>query len=205
MLKSRALLLAFALACSAKCCAQAIQRKHLVTTFGGGGGFTAMDTSIDSLDAQRAETGSVRLAFAYAITDRWSLGAHYDRIGTDRTSSATELLRFTTYMIEGTYRPWIGQQGAVEVQLAFGPSLMALKPWGQGLPLKTQSTAIALGVRYLHMISGTIGAFVALDHTASRSSNITDYNGQPIIDAENNAMRLDWNSQRVNAGIVVRF
>ena len=189
----------------AKCGAQAVQRKHLITTFGGGGGFTAMDTNIDSLDAQGAETGSMRLAFAYAITDRWSLGVHYDRIGTDRTSSRTESLRFTTYMFEGTYRPWIGQRGALEVQLAFGPSLMALKPWGQGLPLKTQSTALSFGAHYLYMVSGTLGAFVSVDHTASRSSRITDYNGQPITDAENNAMQLDWNSQRVNTGLVVRF
>lgn len=205
MLKPHALLLGVALACGVECDAQAIQRKQLVTTFGGGGGFTTMNTSIDSLGTRGAETGSVRLAFAYAITARWSVGVHYDRIGTDRTSSATELLRFTTYLIEGSYRLWIGEHGALEVQLGLGPSLMALKPWNQGLPLKTQSTAIALGVRYMHMISGTIGAFASLDHSASRSANITDYNGQPVRDAQNEAMELDWNSQRVNAGLVVRF
>ena len=188
-----------------ECHAQAVQHRHLITTFGGGGGFTSMTTSIDSLGTHGAETGSVRFAFAYALSGKWSLGAHYDRIGSDRTSSAAELLRFTTYMIEGTYRPWTGPHATLELQLAMGPSLMALKPWHQGLPYKTQSAALALGIRYLHLFSGTLGAFVSLDYTASHSASVTDYDGQPIKDADNNALELAWNSERVNAGLVVRF
>lgn len=187
------------------CVAQAIQRKHLVMTFGGRVGLTTVSSSIDSLGTRSAETGEVRFAVAYALSDKWSLGVHYDRIGTDRTSSAVELLRFTTYLVEGVYRPWIGEKAAIEVQFAFGPSLMAMKPWGQGLPFKCQSTAFAFGTRYLHMFSGTVGAFASVDHAASRSANITDYNGQQITDAADNALPLDWNSQRISAGLVVRF
>lgn len=188
-----------------ECTAQAIHRKHLVMTFGGGAGITTMKSSIDSLGMRSAETGEVRFAVAYAISDKWSIGMHYDRIGTDRTSSAVELLRFTTYMIEGVYRPWIGEKAAIEVQLAFGPSLMAAKQWGQGLPMKCQSTALAVGARYLHMFSGTVGAFASVDHATSRSAHITDYNGQQITDAADNALKLDWSSQRISAGLVVRF
>lgn len=195
------LLLAF----GRECAGQAIQRKHLLMTFGGGAGLTMVKSSIDSLGTRSAETGEVRFAVAYAISDRWSIGVHYDRIGTDRTSSAVELLRFTTYLIEGVYRPWVGSKAAVEVQFAFGPSLMSMKPWGQGLPLKCQSTAFALGARYLHMFSGTVGGFAAVDHAASRSNYVTDYNGQQITDANDNALKLDWNSQRISAGLVVRF
>jgi len=204
-MRDRILPLVMAVWCAAACNAQGVQREQLVMTIGGGGGFTTLTSSIDSLGTGGAETGAVRFAVAYAITDKWSIGVHYDRIGTDRTSSATESLRFTTYMIEGVYRPWIGERGAVELQLAFGPSLMALKPWGQGLPMKAQSTALAFGARYLRMFSGTVGGFIGVDHAASRSANVTDYNGQQISDADNNALKIEWNSQRITAGLMVRF
>lgn len=201
----RSLIVPIVFALAASCVAQAVQRKQLITSLGGGGGFTTIHSTTDSLAGSGISTGSVTFGFAYALGDRWSVGIHYDRIGSDRTGNSIELMRFTTFLLEGTYRPWIGQRAAFEARLAIGPSVMALLPIGQRSPLKATNNAASFGVRYLHMISGGIGGFIGLEHTVSNGVNITDYEGRPITNPANEQVHLDWNSQRANAGLFVRF
>jgi len=203
MVRSIVLLLAFAIPDPSV--GQAVQRKHLITSLGGGGGFTSIHNTTDSLAGSGIATGSVTFSFAYALGDRWSIGVHYDRIGSDNAGSSIALMRFTTYMLEGTYRPWVGQRAAIETRLAIGPSVMALQSFDRALPLKATNNAAALGIRYLRLFSGGVGAFIGLEHTASNGVSVTDYEGHPIANAANEQLQLDWNSQRLNAGLFVRF
>lgn len=184
---------------------QAVHRKQLITSLGAGAGLITVDNTADTISTSNTTASSITFRFAYALSDRWSLGLHYDRIGTDRAGGATELLRFTTYLVEGTYRPWIGENAALEVNLAVGPSVMALRPFSQNLPLRGFTNAASIGVRYLHRIGSTLGAFVSLDHSAANGLTVTDYNGDAIKNANGDPIKLDWNSQRVNAGAVVVF
>lgn len=184
---------------------QAVHRKQLITCLGAGAGLITVDHTADTLSTSNAAAGSITFRFAYALSDRWSLGLHYDRIGTDRAGGATELLRFTTYLVEGTYRPWIGERAAMELNLAVGPSVMALRTFSQSLPLRGTANAVSLGARYVHRIGSTLGAFVSVDHAAANGTTITDYNGDAIENANGDPIKLDWNSERLNAGLVLVF
>ena len=203
---SRALLLPIAIAAMANTApAQAVHRHHLLTSLGAGAGLITLSNTVDTISSSNTTAGSITFRFNYAIADRWSLGVHYDRIGTDRAGKAVELLRFTTYLLEGTYRPWIGERGALETSLAVGPAIMSLRPFDQSLPLRGRSNAACFSVRYLHRFGSTMGAFVSVEHTASNSMPVTDFNGDPIELANGQVLNLDWNGQRVNAGVVVVF
>ncbi len=185
--------------------AQAVQRRQLLTSLGAGAGLVTVENTLDTICTSNTTAGAMTFRFGYALSDRWSLGVHYERIGTDRAGKATELLRFTTYMLEGAYRPWIGKRAALEVNAAIGPSLMALRPFSQRLPVRGRTNALDLGVRYLYRFNKTIGGFIAVDHTAATDMTVTDYNGDVIKDANGDAIRLDWHSQRVNVGLLVMF
>ncbi len=185
--------------------AQSVHKGHLITSLGAGVGSLTVSNIPDSISTSHTTAGSVTFRFAYALSDRWSLGMHYDRIGTDRSGNTTDLLRFTAFLAQVTYRPWIGARAALETNIAVGPSLMALKPFSQDLPLRGQRSAINIGVRYLHMVGKTLGAFVSLDHVACAAMNVTDYNGDAIADKNGDRVVLDWNSQRFDAGLFVRF
>lgn len=205
MAAARSILLPIVLAVALSSPGQSIQRKQLITALGVGGGLTAIHNTADSLAGTGITTGSVTFGFAYALGDRWSIGIHYDRIGSDRTGNSIALMRFTTYMLEGSYRPWVGRHAAVEARVAFGPSVMALRPRGQALPLRAANNVVSLGIRYLHMITGGTGAFVSLEHAGSNGVSVTDFEGQRITNTLNEPLRLNWSSQRLNAGVYVRF
>lgn len=149
--------------------------------------------------------GSATFRFAYAVNRKLSFGAHYDRVGTDRTPEGMDRVRFTTYMVECAYRPWQSERSALELYAAIGPSLMSMRVLDRDLPLGGRNTAGALGARYLRFFGSTLGMFVALDHAGSVSMMVTDYEGTAIKDAEGRAVQLDWSSQRVNAGLLIRF
>ncbi|MBK6832522.1 MAG: hypothetical protein IPG92_18110 [Flavobacteriales bacterium] len=200
----RCALTGIALLFSVGVCAQALHRKQLITSLGAGPGLVTVDHTTDTITTSNTTAGSMTLRFAYALSDRWSIGVHYDRIGTDRAGKATELLRFTTYLLEErTDRG--SDRAALEVNLAVGPTLMTLKPFSQNLPLRGRSNAVNIGVRYLHRFGSTLGAFVAVDHAAAANMAVTDYNGDAITDAKGEPITLDWNSQRVNVGLGVVF
>lgn len=185
---------------------QAVHRKHLITSFGAGIGqlrtFTGADSS--GYEARNATCGVVRFAFAYAITDHWSLGFHYDRLGTEGFTSVTNKVRFTTYQLEAIWRPWIGENGTIETHAAFGAGLMALTPRRSDLPLRSGSGVLTFGGRYVQMFSNVIGVYLALDHTVSGDGDLT-INEDKVIGTDLQPIQLNWNAQRISAGMVVRF
>ncbi|MBK9176720.1 MAG: hypothetical protein IPM46_10385 [Flavobacteriales bacterium] len=187
------------------CTAQVIGPKQLVTSLGGGVGVLRISRFTPGLSFGSEAAGSATFRFAYAVNGKLSFGAHYDRVGTDRTPEGMDRVRFTAYLLECAYRPWQSERSAVELYAALGPSLMSMRVRDRDLPLEGRSTAAALGARYLRFFGSTLGAFVAVDHAGSVNMTVTDYDGNALEDAEGRPIQLNWSSQRVNAGLVLRF
>ena len=185
------------------CSAQTVERKHLVMTVGGGAGMLNLASDRPDLTDQRVESGTLRCAFGYAISPRWSLGFHYDRIGTAFHGGSLEHLHVTAYMLEGSYRPWIGKFSAVECTLGIGATAGSLFPFGARLPYTSSGAVVGIGVRYLHMLGHTVGFYTALDHAASSSDEIVVNGG--TVNPDGSKTRVQWNSQRISAGLLVRF
>lgn len=183
--------------------AQAVERKHLMMTVGGGLGVLNMSSDRADLTDRTITSGALRFAFGYAIAPRWSLGVHYDRIGTAFHDGILEQLHVTTYMLEGSYRPWTGQHATVEFVLGLGVSAGALFPYGERLPYTSAGTVANIGVRYLHMVGHTLGFFGAMDHAASSSDEIVVNGG--TVNPDGSKTRVQWNSQRITAGLLIRF
>lgn len=184
--------------------AQYIGTKRLITSLGGGAGLLNVSGAAGDKAFGPDASGSATFRFGYAASQRISFGVHYDRIGTDRTPTSVDRVRFTTYMGEVCYRPWQGERAAVELSIAIGASIISMRTVDLDLPLRGQSATLALGVRYMHRVSGTVGLFVALDHAGSRDMPVTDYDGKPF-EQDGRPVSIDWNSQRLNAGLVIRF
>ncbi len=181
---------------------QAVERKHLIIVFGAGAGVLQFNSNEPDLETDAMKCGAVRLNFGYAISDRWSLGIHYDRLGTSEHRNL-DRSHVTTYMLETSYRPWTGEHAALEIHAGLGAMAAALYPIDARLPFVAGGSAVALGVRYLHLITPTIGAFTAFDHTATSSNELTLEGGS--VDPSGTPVKLQWNAQRISAGLFVRF
>jgi hypothetical protein len=183
--------------------AQAVERHHLLTTLGAGAGVVRLASDRDDLAEEALECGALRFAFGYAITDRWSIGFHYDRIGSAFHSGSLEHLHLTTYLLEGSYRPWTGQRASVECSAGIGATAAALFPYGSRLPFTAGGSAFAIGARYLYLLTGTLGLFVSADHATTSSNELVLEGGE--VNADGSISRLQWNGQRITAGVLVRF
>lgn len=186
--------------------AQAVERKHLVMSFAGGGGQLNLFSDRKDIAASGLVCGAFRAAFGYAISDKWSLGIHYDRIGTAELQegvTGSDRLHVTTYLLAATFRPWNKGRSALQCEMAVGPTAAALFPIDSRLPYTNQGTALALSVNYLHMLNRTLGWFVAGDQVTSSSNELVVDGGQ--VNPDGRISRLQWNSQRFTAGLVVRF
>ncbi len=183
--------------------AQGVRRKHLVMSMGGGIGLLNLYSDRDDIAVEGLGGGALRAAFGYAITDRWSLGMHYDRIGSGWHNGALDRLHLTTYLLGVAYRPWIGDRYAVEVELGLGSTNAALFPVASRLPYTTTGAALNLSLRYQYMYSRTMGVFIALDHAASNSSELVVDGG--LVNPDGTRTRIQWNSPRLTGGVLVRF
>ena len=141
--------------------------------------------------------------FGYAIADRWSLGIHYDRVGSARHDGLLARARATTYLFEGAYRPSIGQRAFLEIHLGLGAHVTALFPTTERLPYTATGSAVGLGIRYAHLLSGTVGLYLAADHAASSNDGLTLNGGR--VNADGSTSFVQWNTQRITAGLMVRF
>lgn len=199
-----ALLLVAALFWCGAARAQAIHKRNLLTSLGGGAGVTTLDASVDSLDTEIVGSGALRFAFGYALGNRWSLGVHYDRLGSDDLPQGLHRVRFTTYTLEVTFRPLIGEKGALELHGAAGAGVMALTRQNERLPVRMTNGAATVGLRYVRMLVGTVGIFVGAEHTFSGDGPLT-FNEQPLKDEQDQPVTANWNAQRLTAGLCVRF
>lgn len=199
----RTLLLSLLLSGSVVCTGQALHRKHLTVSLGGGAGLWQVNSDRDDLTQDALESGAIRFAFGYAIADRWSLGIHYDRVGSARHDGLLARARATTYLIEGAYRPWSGQHAFLEINLGLGAHITALFPTTERLPYTATGSAGSLGIRYAHLLSGTVGLYLAADHAASSSDALTLNGGR--VNADGSTSIVQWNTQRITAGLMVRF
>lgn len=199
----RAGLLCCTLLCAMVLFGQGVRRKQLMMSIGGGIGVMNLYSDRKDIAVQGLGSGILRAAFGYAITDRWSLGIHYDRIGSVWHNGALDRLHLTTYMLGLGYRPWVGDRSAVEFELGLGSMNAALFPVESRLPYTTTGSVLNLSVRYHYMYSNTIGLFTALDHAASSSNELVVEGG--LVNADGSKTRIQWNSPRITAGMVVRF
>jgi len=183
--------------------AQAIRAKHLVMSVGGGVGVLNVFSDRDDIEVVGLGSGAFRAAFGYAVGRRWSLGMHYDRVGSTWHNGGLDRLHMTTYMPGIAYRPWVSERSAMELELALGVSAGSLFALETRLPYTASGGVVNVSYRYIGMLSGTIGAFVALDHTASSSDELRLEGG--LVNANGELSRIQWNSQRVTCGLVVRF
>jgi hypothetical protein len=157
------------------------------------------------LTTSNSTSGVFTFRAAYALGNRWSLGVHYDRIGTDRAGEVVEMLRFTNYMVEGIYRPVSGKHGALEVGVALGPTIMSMLTDLADLPVVGRTNTLNVGVRYLHELGGSMLLFIAADHAAAGALEVTTYQGEAIRYANGEALKLDQHNQRLSLGLAVRF
>lgn len=189
--------------CTLLTSAQGVRRKHLVMSVGGGIGMMNLYSDRDDIAVQGLGGGALRAAFGYAISDRWSLGIHYDRIGSGWHNGALDRLHLTTYMLGIAYRPWIGDRYAVEAEFGFGSMNAALFPVESRLPYTTVGGVMNISLRYQYMYSRSIGVFIALDHAASSSEELVVDGG--LVNMDGTRTRIQWNSPRVTAGMLIRF
>lgn len=183
--------------------AQAVREKHLVMSLGGGIGTVNLFSDRADIEVVGLGSGAVRAAFGYATGRRWSLGMHYDRLGSTWHNGGLDRLHMTTYMIGIAYRPWVTERSVMELELALGISASSLFALDTRLPYTTSGGVMNVSYRYIGMLTSTIGAFVAIDHAASSSTELVLEGG--LVNPNGDRSRIQWNSQRITSGLVVRF
>lgn len=184
---------------------QSITRKNLFTSLGLGAGLLTISQAGDSVSALAASSGAVTLRVSYAFTRRFSLGFHYDRIGSDRVGRAVDHLRFNSYAVSAAFRFWIRERHFAEAHLALGSATLSLDLYALPLPVVGSSGCTTLGARYVRLLSNTLCVFTSVELTAGRTMYLQQYDGAPFNTAEGVAGSLDWGGQRVVGGLAVRF
>jgi hypothetical protein len=180
-----------------------VHKKHLLTSFSGGPG--VINTSSDHADLATSAIAcnAFRFSFAFALSDRWSLGVHYDRIGSDQGYGTLDKFHMENYVLEGSYRPWIRERAALECTVGLGASSSALFPIDTRLPYTSSGGVFTLGARYLHFFNKTIGGMASLEHAASGTEELLVEGG--TVNPDGSTSTLQWSSQRFTLGIVVKF
>jgi hypothetical protein len=183
--------------------AQMVQQKHLLTSLGGGGGILSLFSSEDSLRSTGMASSAARFSASYGLGRRWSIGIHWDRVGTV-VHPALQRMRATTYMLEGSYRPFNGRQACLEVNLALGASIAVLRPEDRLLPFTARGGVIAGGLRYMHLLNNTVGLFAALDHCYS-GPQVVEFEEEPLQALPATTFTVSWQAQRLTGGLFLRF
>ncbi len=183
--------------------AQAVRKKQLLMSVGGGFGIMNVFSDRDDITVEGLGAGALRAAFGYAVGKRISLGIHYDRVGSTWHNGGLDRLHMTTYLLSLVYRPWISERSAWELEVAFGTSAASLFPLESRLPYTTTGGAVNASVRYFSMWTNTLGLFIAADHASSNSTELVLEGG--LVNPGGDRSRLQWNSPRVTAGLLVRF
>lgn len=199
----RLLLSFFVLMLAAPSQAQAVRKKQLLMSVGGGFGIMNVFSDRDDIAVEGLGAGALRAAFGYAVGKRISLGIHYDRVGSTWHNGGLDRLHMTTYLLSLAYRPWISERSAWELEVAFGPSAASLFPLESRLPYTTTGGAVNTSVRYFSMWTNTLGLFIAADHASSNSTELVLEGG--LVNPGGERSRLQWNSPRVTTGLLVRF
>lgn len=183
--------------------AQAVRKKQLLMSVGGGFGILNVFSDRNDITVEGLGSGALRAAFGYAVGKRISLGIHYDRVGSTWHNGGLDRLHMTTYMLSLAYRPWMSDKSAWEMEVALGPSAASLFPLESRLPYTAGGGAFNFSLRYFSMWTNTLGLFIAADHTTSSSEELVLEGG--LVNPDGFKSRLQWNSPRVTAGLLVRF
>lgn len=177
--------------------------KNLVVSIGGGGGLLAIGSNSGPFAAHALWSSAVRFSFGYALGEHFSIGGHYARIGSV-VHPVLDRVRFTNYLVEGTYRIHNGEAGVLETAIGFGPQIGTLRPANVSLPYDLRGLAINGGVRYLHSITAGLGLSVAFDHIQAFTSDVT-FAGDPLLTGNGDRSFVFWNSTRITASMFFKF
>lgn len=181
-----------------------VQEKHLLVALGAGTGLASYSGGLDSIDAQHVTFGHVHFSFGFALSRRFSLGVRYGRTGTDRLPEIYRLARTTSYQLLMCYRPLLGARGSLEFDLGLGTGIAALRRNGSRIPERATGGEATLGVRFMRMLSNTVGVFARAEATGSDGGPLT-LDNEPIRDTEGRGVDVAWSSGTVSTGILVRF
>jgi hypothetical protein len=182
---------------------QTIAKKDLLITLGGGACSLALKGDSD-LFHTRTIGGTIDFAFNYSITDRFAMGFHYQRLGTDDIDPPAERVRITRYEIEVGWRAWSGAHSALQITAGAGAGVPAISLSGGGLPLTAVTGEVSLGARYVHLLTDVIGAYALLNATPGKSGALL-YGDQEVRDVHGNAVQINWSAVSLAAGVMVRF
>lgn len=200
----RGWVLALAMMLAATAGAQVITRKKLLITVGAG--WNALSTTSDSalFTTSGHSGGTFDFAFGYAITDRFSLGFHYQRLGHTGFQDPATRLRVTSYQFEAGWRAWQRGNDAVELTAALGTSIPAFLLAGEGLPATTSMSVFTVGGRYLHQFSEVLGIFGGLSLPRS-GTGVLSIGDRPLSLANGQRISMQWSAATIEAGVLIRF
>lgn len=176
-----------------------VLQKHLVIGLSAGGGITSTQSTLKEFRSNSIASSGLRFSFAYAFNERWSIGGQFMRIGSVKFPGPVDRIRFTNYMIEGTYRPMNMDRQALELMVAAGVTSLTIRPVGSLLPFDGIGAVANVGVRYLFQVNETIGLFTSIDHTQAFDHAVT-HKELPV-----DGYKINWHSQRITGGMFVRF
>jgi hypothetical protein len=200
----RALTLLVVAALSGPVHGQAVRAKQLLTSYGVGAGWSSLSSATEVLVARGSASGSVQFAAGYALSERISLGVHYDRLGSTEHPGPFQRFRITHYHFELKVRPIVRERGAMEFGVGLGPAIMVLAPRGSRLQARANGGSLGIGLRYIRMLGATLGAYAGADITAGNDPGLT-LEDAPVLDDRGAQVRVGWSAFRVGAGLVVRF
>lgn len=185
-------------------CAQLVRKKNLVVHLGAGGSLLATSSRIEALSAGGMGGGAIDFSFAYSFSPRWSLGFHYQRLGTDHYTGNIDRLRITRYEVEGACRLINRDRQALELTLGLGVARVALHDTEDRLPAEAITGSMSAGARYMRMITGTVGAYMGFNASPGDDGTLS-IGDVPVEDDQGDAIGLRWNGLSLSAGITVRF
>jgi hypothetical protein len=200
----RALALFLAVLLTGGLSGQVVQRKHLITSYGTGGGFLTLNSPTEVLRASGSLAGSVRFAVGYAAGDRFSLGFHYERMGSTIHPGPVERFRVTQYHFQVSVRPLLRERWCLEFGMGLGPSILVVTPTIGRLQPRANLGSVGLGLRYLRMLGRTLGISIGCEISAAQEGTLA-VEDVPVLDERGQAVQVGWNAPRLGGGLVVRF
>ncbi|HOZ39358.1 MAG TPA: hypothetical protein PLL25_01025 [Flavobacteriales bacterium] len=200
----RVLAVFFTLFLSGGLSGQVVQRKHLITSYGAGVGLLTMSSPTEVLRSTSALAGSIRFAVGYAAGDRFSLGFHYERLGSTIHPGPVERFRVSQYHFEVSVRPVMRERWCIEFGVGVGPSIIVLSPTVGRLQPRANVGSVGFGLRYLRMLGPTLGVSIGCEITAAQEASLA-VEAVPVLDERGQAVQVGWNAPRLGGGLVVRF
>lgn len=184
--------------------AQLVGRKNLLIHFGGGATIISSSGQADVLSTSGLAGGNVAFSFAYAFNRYWSMGVHFQRMGSKHTTTMLDHVRVARYDLEGSIRLVNREHAALEATTAIGLAEIRLRTDGQRLPVVSVDYGASIGARYLRRITNTLGTYAAINW-APFQDGLVWQGEKPVTDESGRQLTLEWSTACIAVGLFVRF